>query len=524
MAAVLFSAMQNDAPFLLEWIAYHRAIGFERIVITTGNARDQTPEMLDRLSAAGIIAHHRVEAPGAGALQAHVAGLSRDPAILADGDWALFLGVDEFLDVRTGDGRLADLLALVDGDDRLGMLINWRIFGDSGQPHFRGRYISDDYTGCDAGLHETKFRMLFRKGADAPGLSTGLQMCQLAPGGPDAAPVDAARILAPDGQGLDSRDWASAGPFAPGVAQWLAGSGAEFAFLPGHVDPAAPAQVNRYMVGDPHTFTRKTRQRGRSVLMGDRALRNTRFYHKWNRNEARDRSILRWQEATGAEMQALAELAGLDDLLDAARADYMQGQDRSLRDIEFHLTFPRDEAAFIRERYAASDLIFEYGSGGSTVLAARLGRPVVSVETDETYADGVAHALAREPERADLTEVLWVNLGQIAEWGYPRDNSRMRDFYLYPTRVWETHGDRLPDTVLVDGRMRMACFLATLALTRQPLTLLFDDYHARRKYSRVETLLKPVDKVGRMAVFDVTPGLVTMKDFGTFIPWFFDLD
>ena len=65
MAAVLFSAMQNDAPFLLEWIAYHRAIGFERIVIATGNARDQTPEMLDRLSAVGIIAHHRVEAPGA---------------------------------------------------------------------------------------------------------------------------------------------------------------------------------------------------------------------------------------------------------------------------------------------------------------------------------------------------------------------------------------------------------------------------------------------------------------------------
>jgi hypothetical protein len=30
---VLFSAMKNEAPFVLEWIAYHKAIGFDEIVI-----------------------------------------------------------------------------------------------------------------------------------------------------------------------------------------------------------------------------------------------------------------------------------------------------------------------------------------------------------------------------------------------------------------------------------------------------------------------------------------------------------
>ena len=31
MSFTLFSAMKNEAPFLLEWVAYHKAIGFDRL-------------------------------------------------------------------------------------------------------------------------------------------------------------------------------------------------------------------------------------------------------------------------------------------------------------------------------------------------------------------------------------------------------------------------------------------------------------------------------------------------------------
>ena len=34
-AAALFAAMRNEGPFILEWLAYHRVIGFGPILIAT---------------------------------------------------------------------------------------------------------------------------------------------------------------------------------------------------------------------------------------------------------------------------------------------------------------------------------------------------------------------------------------------------------------------------------------------------------------------------------------------------------
>ena len=56
---VLFSAMKNEAPFLLEWVAYHKAIGFDEIVICSNPSNDGTEELLAALAGAGEIGHLR---------------------------------------------------------------------------------------------------------------------------------------------------------------------------------------------------------------------------------------------------------------------------------------------------------------------------------------------------------------------------------------------------------------------------------------------------------------------------------
>ena len=50
---VLFSAVKNEAPFLLEWIAYHKVIGFDEIVICSNPSTDGTEEILAPLALAG---------------------------------------------------------------------------------------------------------------------------------------------------------------------------------------------------------------------------------------------------------------------------------------------------------------------------------------------------------------------------------------------------------------------------------------------------------------------------------------
>lgn len=173
-----------------------------------------------------------------------------------------------------------------------------------------------------------------------------------------------------------------------------------------------------------------------------------------------------------------------------------------------HLTMPPEAAERLALAYRQADVILEYGSGGSTVLAAGLpGKHVMSVESDRVWVRRMRRWFRENPP-ADGTsvEVIWSNIGETGDWGHPADDSAWRRFPRYPLGVWQREGFRHPDVVLVDGRFRIGCALATAFCITRPVTLLFDDY-ARHKGMRrqVETYLGQPQMTGRMAEFRVTP-------------------
>ncbi|MEL7000367.1 MAG: glycosyltransferase family 2 protein, partial [Pseudomonadota bacterium] len=45
--------MRNEAPYVLEWVAYHRIIGFDHIVVCTNDCDDNTPALLDAIAELG---------------------------------------------------------------------------------------------------------------------------------------------------------------------------------------------------------------------------------------------------------------------------------------------------------------------------------------------------------------------------------------------------------------------------------------------------------------------------------------
>lgn len=66
--------------------------------------------------------------------------------------------------------------------------------------------------------------------------------------------------------------------------------------------------------------------------------------------------------------------------------------------------------------------------------------------------------------------------------------------------------------VLVDGRFRTGCAMATALRTRKPVTLLFDDYAPRKQYHKVERWLGAPRLHGRMAEFEVEPMALNAAD------------
>ena len=171
------------------------------------------------------------------------------------------------------------------------------------------------------------------------------------------------------------------------------------------------------------------------------------------------------------------------------------------------LTLPDAEAALVRDAYGRADVILEYGSGGSTVLASELtGKTVFSVESDQQWAAMMRYYLVQNPP-ADGTEVdvVWADIGPTKEWGHPADNSEWKRYARYPLEIWYESHFKQPDVVLVDGRFRAGCALATQFMTEKPVVLLFDDYTQRKAYHVVEKYLGTPQVTGRMAKFNVTP-------------------
>ena len=47
---LVISTMKDEAPYILEWIAHHRGIGFTDFLIYTNDCSDGTDLLLDRLA------------------------------------------------------------------------------------------------------------------------------------------------------------------------------------------------------------------------------------------------------------------------------------------------------------------------------------------------------------------------------------------------------------------------------------------------------------------------------------------
>jgi hypothetical protein len=124
------ACMRNECIFALEWVAYHRVIGFDHVFVCTNDCDDGTDDLMERLSALGLVHHIRNEPLGG--LPPQPAGVGR---VLADPRaqtcrWLLHIDADEYLNILDGAGRLADWLPRIDGFDAAA--ITWRLFGDSG--------------------------------------------------------------------------------------------------------------------------------------------------------------------------------------------------------------------------------------------------------------------------------------------------------------------------------------------------------------------------------------------------------
>ncbi|MCR8547127.1 glycosyltransferase family 2 protein [Salipiger sp. P9] len=143
---VIVGCMKNEAPYILEWVAYHRAIGIDNFLIYTNGCEDGTTQLLNRLDEIGVLSHRSNDDWTGNSPQQHALDNALKEPVIENADWIIHIDVDEFINVRCGNGTLDDFLARV--PDATNVAMTWRLFGHNGVAALADRFVIDQFDTC----------------------------------------------------------------------------------------------------------------------------------------------------------------------------------------------------------------------------------------------------------------------------------------------------------------------------------------------------------------------------------------
>lgn len=149
---LIVTTMKNEGPFMLEWVAYNRLIGFTDFLIYTNDCDDGTDLIAQRLDEMGLVQHRQNAFKPGGSPQRSALKDARDRDIVKNADWLICADCDEFLNIRAGEGRLDDLFAAVGDADAISVC--WKLMGNSGRVDYSEDFVIEQF---DRGCGEREF-------------------------------------------------------------------------------------------------------------------------------------------------------------------------------------------------------------------------------------------------------------------------------------------------------------------------------------------------------------------------------
>ncbi len=141
--ACVVATVRNEGVYLLEWIAYHQAIGFEHFFIYSNNNDEGSDQLLAALSKNGVITwiDNEIARPILPQNKAYAHALGLLPDIL-DYAWALVVDVDEFFVFDTSRfTSVRDYLVWHDMRPSDAITLNWLMFGTFGALRFDSGHL-----------------------------------------------------------------------------------------------------------------------------------------------------------------------------------------------------------------------------------------------------------------------------------------------------------------------------------------------------------------------------------------------
>jgi hypothetical protein len=140
----IIATARNEGLYILEWIAYHRAIGVQAMFLYTNDNDDGSDALLSALARGGALywARNQVAVGGNAQSKAYGHALGLRPEVL-DYRWALIIDLDEYLVLNPSLFHSAiDFLRWHEGSSYDAIALNWVFHGSGGQARWREDFIA----------------------------------------------------------------------------------------------------------------------------------------------------------------------------------------------------------------------------------------------------------------------------------------------------------------------------------------------------------------------------------------------
>ncbi|MFI3196419.1 MAG: sulfotransferase family 2 domain-containing protein [Methylococcaceae bacterium] len=156
MKFTLATCVRNEGPYLLEWVAHYKRLGFDRIVIFSNDNDDGSDELLSAMQDIGLIEWRprKLEpgtSPQLSAFRAYSKRLLADPD--EQGGYLAWFDCDEYLILKQHTS-IKELLNFYHFPDSL--YINWKHFGSAGIKEFSPELTISRFIACDSTTKHNK--------------------------------------------------------------------------------------------------------------------------------------------------------------------------------------------------------------------------------------------------------------------------------------------------------------------------------------------------------------------------------
>lgn len=299
--------MRNEGMFVVEWVAYYRALGVDNILVFTNNCTDGSDRLLTRLAELGYL-HHFDNVPEPGVSPQDSAGrLAMAMPIVQNSDWLLHIDADEFVDVFVGEGSIKDLVRTV-GQEADVIALLWKCLGHNGIERWDGGSVLQQFTRSQG---RPMRRAVHHKSMFRP---SKFSVC--ANHMPKKPLISEIRLVNTAGERMN-----------PSMIHHRVKCRYKAKFDQLTFKNAA---INHYAVKSPDLFLMKNDRGDGQGVQHEKYFLNSKLHRRYDRNEADDPAILRrWPqiEALMTEMRADPEVRRLED---EALAAYRERRDRVL--------------------------------------------------------------------------------------------------------------------------------------------------------------------------------------------------